>query len=675
MYWSRTGDPLDFIQLLALLLLVSLGGWLIVRALFEVHEREEPLLGVGLGLVGLTWFSNWLARFLDPGWAFWLAGVLVVLAGMITLYSGERLEFPWKRGRYLWLFLGLIVLSFVFARMGRGIALFDDRKNLSIISTMAAGDVPPHFYMNPDYLFNYHYGFQLFGAILMRIGGLFPWSAFDLGKGIVSALAMMLAILWGWRVSHKPGWGVITGLAVAFASGGRWLLFFLPQSLIWNLSQHVSLWGASSATVGSLFDGLFSYWTVDGGPILPLPFAYLNGILQPFVLKLHKGPMGLNLVLLFLALMLVARRRNLAGTAVLTILFAGWALVAEAEFLLFGLGFAVFSLARLVRDGVRKFIQDPDLTATGLALLAAAALSLVQGGTITEMAKGMLGNGRHPELGGGTGLGGFALRMPPAIVSAHLGELSLANPAELLVGLFELGPVLLAGAVVIVFVPRWWKRDRFIESLLAFSSFIGFILPLLLRYDIDRDITRMSAYALLAWLLLTLSVLPAVFRLYRSEWLRIFTGAWLVSVVFGGLVVTGSLLASMPLATLSFHIDPVDAKMTRMVWNQLPRDVVVIDSHSWHSIPVTGRLTRSSADNTRPLDSWQELVESGDPMAIAEAGYDYIYMDEEWWSAMPPEIRATYSAECITLEAEVTDAGGEQFRRLYSIRGCSIGHQ
>lgn len=668
MYWLIQTSTV--IYLVILLAMIALGGWSLTNYAFDLRSRERLLTGIGVGLVGHLFLSNLLAHWLHPGNAFWLAGLLVLIAGLIP-WLFKRASILDIRDLEIWplvllLFFSILIITF----MGRGIAIFDDRKNLSIISTMAAGDIPPHFYMNPEYIFNYHYGFQLFGALLMRVGGLFPWSAFDLAKGIMASLAIVLAGIWGWRVTHSRLWGLVVATGVTFGSGSRWLLNFLPQSTLRAMSAQIDLWGAAASTVPSLYEGLISYWTIDGGPPLPLPFSYINGVLQPFILKLHKGPISLSLLILFLVLLLLEKRRNVAGTFLLGILFATWALAAEAEMILFGLGFVFLVLIKMAQSGIDDFIKNHDYRQTALALLGGGMISVFQGGTITETAKGLLGLRDGTGLGGGTGVGGFELRLPPAIVSAHLGELQLTSPLQLLAGLLELGPAMLAGIVVIVCIGRWIRRGRMAESVLALSTLFGFIFPFFLRYDVDRDITRMSAYALMGWIILAIPVLEVWLRKHRSDWWKIGFGGWFGALIFGGLVVTASLLSAMPRAVFSYHLAPVDVQMTRLIWDRLPEDAVIFDSHEWRAVPVTGRATLSSADNTTFLPEWQELVDDPSPELIAAAGYDFVYMDEKQWKKLDDQMKDSYAVECVVLTAEAIDNEGQFFRRIYDIRAC-----
>ncbi|MGB2894576.1 MAG: hypothetical protein WBB65_00255, partial [Anaerolineales bacterium] len=386
MYWFRTGNALDGLALIPFFFLFTLGGWLLSMHAFKLKSRERVVVGFGLGLALTLWFSNLLGRWLPPQIAFWGAAGLVLILGFLSTIWSDR-PFLDKTDLQVWpLLLFFVGITLLFTLMGRGLGIFDDRKNLSIISTMAAGDIPPHFYMNSGFLFKYHYGFQLFSASLMRVGGLFPWSAFDLSKGITAALAIALAYLWGWRVTYRKLGGVITAFVLTFASGGRWLLTLLPPSILSRAGAQLTLWGSAAQSAPNLLQGLSSAWIVEGGPPVPIPFAFVNGILQPFILYLQAGPKSLALVLLLLLLLIFRRRVNRFGLIVITLLIAMWGLTAEAEFVLFALGlFTVFIMLRTWR---KKPLWRLELRTATIVLAIASVIIIFQGGTITETVRG-----------------------------------------------------------------------------------------------------------------------------------------------------------------------------------------------------------------------------------------------------------------------------------------------
>jgi hypothetical protein len=645
-----------------------IGGWLIASHAFKLKSRERVIVGFGLGLALTLWLSNLLGRWLPPQIAFWGAAGLVLLLGLLsTIWSDQ--PFLDKKDLQAWpLLLFFMGITLLFTLMGRGLGIFDDRKNLSIISTMAAGDIPPHFYMNSGFLFKYHYGFQLFGASLMRVGGLFPWSAFDLSKGITAGLAITLAYLWGWRVTYRKLGGVITAFVLTFASGGRWLLTLLPSSVLSRAGAQLTLWGSGAQSAPDLLQGLSSSWIIEGGPPVPIPFAFVNGILQPFILYLQAGPKSLALVLLLLLLLIFRRRVNRFSVLVLTLLLAMWGLTAEAEFVLFALG--LFTAFIVLRAWRAEPVWRSELRTGMIMLVLASVLIIFQGGTITETVRGIILPAEETLAGIAGPSVGFSLRFPPAIVSAHLGELRVTNPGELLIGLMEIGPVLLLLPLIAWASIRWARRGRFLYLAIAISTFFGIVIPLFLSYEVDRDITRLTYYALMGWILLSVPLLAMLWNFNRPNWIRAVIVTSVALVVFGGLVVMGSLFAAIPQAVFADEIAPVDAAMTRLVWNELEPGAEVLDSRGWRVVPITGRLTRSAVDSYAELGSWADLVAFPDVHQVSDAGYRYIYVDEFWWDSMPENARESYEESCVKVIQELHDNAANGSRWLFDIREC-----
>jgi hypothetical protein len=656
MYWFLESAS-NALPLLLFLVLAALAGRGLLMGGFDVPERERWVVGAALGIAVVVWVSNVLGRWIQPPGAFWLAAAIAALAAA----AAARWVPPSRKELGAWSAAAVVVgVALGLTVVGRGLAVFDDRKNLSLISTMAAGDIPPHFYMNDGFYFPYHYGFQLFGAILMRVGGLFPWSAFDLAKGVAGGLAIGVTATWGRRAVGRWWGGIVAGLLVAFASGTRWLLLFLPQGLLDRVSASLSLWGSAAQTAPDLASALGAGWVIEGGPPVPIPFAFANGILQPFAIQVHAGPKSLGLMALFLFLLLAGRARNRTGWALLVVVLATLALAAEAEFALISVGLVLAVLA-LGKDHDRR----TKARGLGLVVLGALAIAAVQGGTLTEAIR----NGTGSEAGGS--VAGFSLRPAPAVVSAHLGEMRLARPAAMAAAIFELGPAILLAPAVGWAMVRWARRGRSLELGYAASAFLGFLLPMFLRYEVDRDIARMAQHALLAWLVLSVPLAAAAIRLRpRAPWKEaaLAVGG---SVTLGGVVALGPLLTAAASPTLSTEIAPVDAGMTRAAWDSLRPGALVLDSHEWRAVAVTGRLTRSARDSFENLPEWEALVADGRAGRAASEGFDYVYVDTFWWDSMDDAARASYGEPCVELVLEMHDNAFNGSRWLYDVDRCA----
>jgi hypothetical protein len=669
MYWFRNAGSVAPLLLLLLLGLIGCGGWLTARSCFRLHTRERWFTGFAIGISEYVFLANVFGRFLSAEVTFWVSAILVLAIGVLAAARTRTAVEADLSRETVTQFVIFLALVGVFALIGRGLGIFDDRKNLSIISTMAAGDIPPHFYMNSDFNFGYHYGFQLFAASLMRIGGLFPWSAFDLGKAIVGALAIVLVFLFGWRVSARKARGVLLAAWVTFASGARWLLLFLPPSILGRAGSQLQLWGSGAESAPGFMQSLIAGWVIEGGPPVPMPFAFVNGIMQPFILHAQAGPKSLALVIFLLLLLLIRRGAQRGASAIIVMLLAAWALAAEAEFILFGLGLAAAAL--IMRFWQTDRAWRADFRKLLLASLLAFILSLLQGGTLTELARGLLTqDAAQPLLDAESGLP-FMLRSPPAVVSSHLGEMHLTTPGELFIALFELGPIFILSFLVLSQTRRWQNHGQFFLAAIVYASLFGFVLPLFLRYQVDRDITRMTNFALYSWLLLGWMIWESIRRRSKALWFNRGMTTVVVLSSFAGLVVLGSLMTAIPEPVFADEIDPIDAAMTRDLWDVLPKDSLVLDSSPWRAVTVTGRSTRSSADSYTTLASWEKLVAYPRVKDVMAQGFDAVYIDRYWWDSMPEQARSSYLDRCVNLLDERFDNGANGARWLYDLSGCT----
>src|SRR5258707_5645932 len=236
----------DFAPLAVWASLWIVGGWLLAACLFHLRRFETALVGVSIGLVAETWLANFLAQILPVVSAFWLAAACVLVGGLAAGLQGGRRALLEKFSFSVGPWLILILLTLLFISIGRGLAIFEDYQNLPTISLMAAGDIPPHFALDPQFRFNYHYLVLLFAAQFMRLGSMSPWTALDISRGLIVALPLMLAGLWSYRMTGSRLAAFLSAVMLMFAGGARWLLLLLPQSLLQNLSSQITLIGSAA---------------------------------------------------------------------------------------------------------------------------------------------------------------------------------------------------------------------------------------------------------------------------------------------------------------------------------------------------------------------------------------------------------------------------------------------
>jgi hypothetical protein len=265
---------------------------------------------------------------------------------------------------------------------------------------------------------------------------------------------------------------------------------------------------------------------------------------------------------------------------------------------------------------------------------------------------------------------GFTLRWPPAIVSSQLGALRIHSPIELLVGLFELGPVVLFTP----WITRWaWRRSRqrpedwiFLAFILA--AWIGFIMPIFLVYSSDRDVTRLAWQGLLIWtLFLTLMVWDQDIQWH--VYFRRTAVIGLALMVFGGVVVAGSQLTATTQPMLAYRYDQLDAEMTRAVWGKLPARNQIVGANISQSTVIVGELIGSVFQSV-DYPWWVEVNQAPKVDQLVAYDFNFLYVDELYWSELPEESRQSLSDPCVNILAEVWDNSRTHFQIVYDLRDC-----
>lgn len=657
---------LDTLPLLIWAAMWGIGGWLLTLSFFRLRQHETAFIGLGLGLVLETWLSNLLAHVLPIVIASWTSAVLlfaVGAAGVVLFHLQTKVKFSWG----LWILLGGLFLVFTF--IGRGLGIFDDYQNLPTVSLMATGDVPPHFALNPSLNFGYHYFLLLFAAQVMRLGNMFPWTALDIARGLMMALPLVLAGLWAYRLTRSPLASSLTGVVLAFAGGTRWLLLFLPQTWLAYLSNQITLIGSASTSAPNLAAALLTEWKIDGAGPIPFPFAFYTGINQPYIMA-YSGISGSGILILLLLLLIFNRGRHWLGSLLLGALIAALAIANEIAFLLLLLGFGIVVLVWVVRN--RSWRLPRELATWLLVLCGAIIVALLQGGLLTELARSRL----IPNSGQ-TGYFDTSLSFvwPPSIVSAHLGSLSLFNPSQLVAALVEIGPIMLVTPLLLVWARNSYKLGRWYEAALIAAS-TGAIIALFIQFK--GPLFTATPRLMSGWFFTC--ILYSVPLLWI--WARRRTGSAQALVCAGGavtclsgLLLFGVQLPAMQKPVLATFITPLDAKMSQEYWDKLPPKALIFDPVVYRAPTVFGRFTVSSPSWYAPDPAWEAVYASPSPHALRAAGFDYVYLNRDYWDHLTPQAQSLFSAPCVKQVAEVVGIHSEQdytkdFRRLLGIYNC-----
>ena len=671
MYWFRLSIT-HSMPFVFLMLAAWSGGWLLATHALRVRERERLLAGLATGIVLYTALCNLLAILVGSTWAFILSALLLLGLGVVAAWRAKK----------AWLHLGdlhawpqiltVLVIGAVFTLILRGLSIWDDYHNLPIVSTMAAGNLPPRYYLDPSFPLSYHYGLHVFAASMVATGGFTPWSAWDLARGFTTALAIVLGWVWFKRVTGSSLAAHFGATLLTFGGGTLWLLSLLPNRLLTWVSAHAPLANSSLDSGPNLAANLSRPFLFIGGPPLQMPFAFLGSLFAPVIINWN-GTSSFYLVCIFLLLLENERRRfSVIPILVSGIVFSMIALNAEY---VYGLLFAGVVLAILVAGFRNRREKRAVLHGLG-RILATLSLSLViallQGGVLTVLLQNFF-HGNTDNTLKGLGTAGFFFQWPPALIADFFKPLSMANPAQILVALAEIGPTLFLLPIVAVWTWKLAKRGHLVEAGLGVSGLIGFFVPFLLHYSVERDTSRISSYGLQIFLILSVPAL-VLFVKQGKAWLRDMVLVGFGLSITGGLVTFAMLYSAITTPQLAYFIDAQDARMSSQAWNQLKPAAWVLDRIPYRSVTLFGRSTRSSP-TSGPVDfstypEWKALTKDPQPGDVAAAGFQYIYMDSTWWNQLTPEQQSSLHQNCVKIVQETGDVTTENFRQLLDVSQC-----
>ena len=673
MYWLREVNAINITGWLLSILLWSTGGYLIITHFFRLEKQEATILGFGFGLILYLWLCNLVGHFLSPSLTFSLPAIIILAAGLAAHKFSFKIviEKPFLRQLSGQIII-MLILTIFFTLIGRGLAIFDERKNLTMISQLANGDIPPHNPLNPTTLYQYHYGSQLLGASLVRLGNFFPWSAFDISKGVYWALTILLIYCILQRHTKKTGAAFVLTAVYTLLSGTRYLLMLLPGTFLAGLNERIALLG-SSQDIGLPFSqAVFSDWVIGGGPLDPYPYGFVNGIFRPLIMA-HSGTGTFAFAMVLMIWLLISPELHRSAKWILAILLAQLALTWETTYGLLLLAVGILFIWKLL---IKRSRDNSFINILLQAALISVPIVLVQGGTFTEIIHGFISG--LISTPGAAGISNsshtmFTLNWPPVIYSSHLGGLSILEPELLLVGLCELGPV-------IFFIPTIWKwltnkttSQPSSKQLMFVAALIGLLIPVFLTYvSSPRDITRFSDFGLSI-----LSILLLLFVLDKwsiiGMWMRIFSLASITLMSLSGLMVGVVQLSAIRSPVLSEGMDGWDARLSARVWGNLPDNGWIFDPSNfpWRAAVLTGNPTLISSDSfsQSELDS---LRQHPTITGFRKYGYEYVYIDEDWWKTLSLTDQQELEQTCVKEIAGISDAENGITRRILSIADCKV---
>jgi hypothetical protein len=661
-------SELQILPLLFLFLLWGAGGWLMTLRWFDLEPHERGFVGLGIGLVVANWLGNFTARVLPMSVAFWASAFLTLALGVVSAWPlqrdllPQRLQAGWSR----WLaFIGAVL---IFTLIGRGLGMLDDFQNLPLSSLMATGDIPPHFPGRPDTRFGYHYFLILLSVQFMRVASAAPWTALDLARGLTLALSMVFAGLLAWRLTRNQAVAWISAIFFACSGGTRWLLLLLPGTLLNRISDGLTLIGSGRVSGENLVEALSRTWEVAGSGPIAFPFAFVNGVNAP-TLMTHNGYGLLPAVILLLLLVLGSRVTKWQAGIPLTILLASLALANEVDFVILYLGVVLVAVLWMIQH---KTIRPPrSAWFWVLVVFAAGVLALLQGGLATEAIYQRL----YPSTAQSDTYFevGFSL-VPPAVISSHLGKLSIFDPVQLLAALFEVGPMILVLPLVLIWGLKALREERWIEAALVASA-IPSLLSIFVEYSGNAGITATTRLLSNMFFICRVLAVPLVWLWLQNqaEWKHGVTYALGTAAMLGGVLLFAIELIAIPRPVYGEFVSDMDARFYEEYWDRLsPPTAWVLDPTSSRASTLFGRQSNSVIHWGVHQPEYLELLGNPDPYRLNAAGYRYVYADKEYWKLYARQLEQPCVNVLKTVEGAKLSHGEfvPDFRRLADISGC-----
>jgi len=672
MYLFSEFSPLP---LLLLLTLWTLGGWFILSR-FEIPSHERGLLGLGLGLTLSALFANLIARYLPTLIAFWLAAGLTLALGLLIAWPTplSSPHFPRNSAqkgsheRGVWQWLSFVTLAFFLTLIGRGLGIFDDYQNLTQLSSMALGDIPPHFVYDPHLLWSYHYFLLLVAAQFTRLADAPPWVAMDLARGLTLALTLFYSAFLARRITGRWVVAALSAGFLFFVGGARWILLLLPASLLNRISASVTLIGSGADSGANLAAALYKNWKIQGLGPLPFPFLYGSG-LDPSLTMAHAGYGASMLMLVLLVILLADKGRGWVQQFILAVLLAALALANEVTFAFFYAGLIFALIFWLIRNHARAL--PASLWNFAPAVIGGGILALLQGGVFTGVLLGILGRISGVEAGGALYQVSFALRLP-SVLSAHVGTLSMLNPWHWFVILAETGLVVVALPWVFVHGGKLMREEKWLEAAWVFSM-IPSLLTIFLEYTGNAGPTALSRTT--AHFLSVLKVYAApllwLWVKEKSETWQMALSGWGLAAALSGIGLLGLQIPAMPNPMYAEFLAPIDAKMYQEHWGRLQPGALVFDTTPQRGPTVLGLHTLSGIHYGPPsYPAWYELADNPDPFDMNQAGFRYLYLDQTFWRKFADHFDASCVVKIDEMQETASDGRVTELRVLLDVGNC-----
>lgn len=666
---------LILLKLLFFLGIIVFFAWQILRLIFT-HEPRELLIVLSLiaGPIFYIFTLNALGHFFPITFLFFYVLVAFLVIGLVLwAFIRERsasaqwlIDQPWRKIIFITAAVIFLTTGLIAARGYSGDE-FNLFSTVPMAGTIAEGNFPVRWTVEPQVKAYYHYGIELFTAALYRVTGLTLGFGVDLCRAWFTALFLLMIFIFLYRVTKHPAKAYLTSLLTMFGGGLVFLYGF------------------------KVFQVIYQKFILHQAVVAPWKFlhqATTSGVAGPLIKDIHIQWGAISFLLIFCGIFLYFQaatyhreHKKWWAIVLLNIIFlAVLALVGET-FLLVELGIIlIYPFLTLLLKDQKKYFKTYLLISL-LTIIPVALIAAFQGGVLTELFHQSYD--RHPRFTGNW----FFFNHER--VGYLWSRQSLIN--------FGLPLFLIFPALYYLFFRS--KKSVYFQELLAllllaFGCFaVPFVVELGPRYDYE-----MARYLYLAppfWSLaigLVLSDCLVAHQSIKKIWRQL---AWLVVII---MVLVGVLFQLIfmvvPLGRSSqgfsplFYNFPRPTALELRVFFWLKKNTTIDDylwsySSSRDDSTIYNKKINIYAGRIAPVYSYmadhkmlnrdglvQDLIaafaraESNcQPSDLQFMGYKYLYVNEFWPAGL--------EEKCILynhLEVKYIDSEGDSFARIYELK-------
>jgi hypothetical protein len=350
-------------------------------------------------------------------------------------------------------------------------------------------------------------------------------------------------------------------------------------------------------------------------------------------------------------------------------LLASLALANEVDFVILYLGIVLVGVLWAVQH---KSLRPPQSARFWIAVIfLAGVFALIQGGLATEVIYGRLvpsttESDSYFQVG-------FSL-VPPAVISSHLGRLSIFNPVQLLTALFEIGPMILALPLILIWGYNALCKERWLQAALVASA-IPSLLSIFVQYSGNAGLTATTRLLSNTFFVCKVLAVPLVWLWLqnKAEWQKGLAYGLAAIAMLGGLLLFAIELIAIPRPVYGPFLSEMDARFYEEYWDRLS------PPSAWVFDPVASRAPTLFARQANSILHWGvyqpeylALWENPDPYQLNAAGYDYVYADKEFWKVYAAQLDQPCVKVLKTVEGSKLSHGEliPDFRRLVDISEC-----